>query len=397
MHKATLVLRQGWCRSLLWPFPSTISKLEALLNHRLLTDALYHRSAVNQVDYNEDIGVLCPDKERTDYFFETPRSILARSPVLERIFASSDFVQGSETFFYFHEDTATCFLAVKFYLEQGPDRFTANKLEIFATTKEISATTKETIKLSNTATIEILLGLHNLASKLELEGLVRITTTVLNALEWKVDAACCMNLAGLVFGQGFFKPAIEDFVLKHVGKNFNELSDAKIWHYIVKELSESKLGVEWAKLEAANKSPRLIVREGKGKERAPAILAMQATHSPIPPAISRDTVHNAFTVGNAAENVATTNTSRPHSIDKARSLLGGLPTDARTGTSRLTDSAEEYASRTPFDNTYKARKVMGMNSDGGGKIAGRRKLSLAQKARIRAARAAERGLKKMMG
>lgn len=87
---------------------------------------------------------------------------------------------------------------------------------------------------------------------------------------------------------------------------------------------------------------------------------------------------------NAAENVPISSTRRPQSMNKARSLLGGLPTDASTNDSMSSGTAEEYAHRTSFDNIYNACKVikrtkrtlsrhrmtfLDINNDGGGKIA----------------------------
>jgi len=359
---------------------------------------------VNKVDKNEMILVVCLNKG-TDYCFELSRATLERSSVLKRILASGNFLQGSETLLRFIEDPAKCFQAVKIYLEEGSDCFTAKDLEFFAMHDG-------TTKLSNTATIRILAGLHKLAVKLGLKHLWEMTMSVLEVLEYKVDAFCCMNLANLVFGQGFFGLEIENFTLTHVGKHFNELNDAILWHETVEKHRGSRLGTAWVEMDADYKGALAAIKKGGIK---PEVISR--------PSIPTVVVHAADTTSGTspreavktapqAESAPITRNDdpeytpyeesqtriRPQSIDKARELLGIPATLGRKSQDAETaETAETYGSRVSFDNNYKARKILGMNSDGGGKINGRRKQSIGQKARIRAARAAEKGVKKVMG
>lgn len=258
--------------------------------------------------------------------------------------------------------------------------------------------------MSITETMTILIGLHKLAHKLDMMSLRRMTIEVLHGLERKVDVFCSMNIASLVFGQGYFRVVIEEFALKHVRKNFRALNGTSSWNIVLENHKESRLSVAWAKMRASRKQSTSVAMEGKGKEPEVIqhrIIPSVTVHGPyslpspdLPKATSATDSGEYEQAAGANDDTVLSN-RRSGSMEKARETLGELPTDVPAALSY--ETGESYARRTSIDPNYKARKVMGMNSDGGGKIAGRRKQSLAKKASIRAARAAEIGVKKIMG
>ncbi|KAK4693796.1 hypothetical protein P7C71_g3672, partial [Lecanoromycetidae sp. Uapishka_2] len=369
--------------------------IQSLMTQEEYTEALKakfrkHGFEGNTVDRNETILVVCTHKGQ-DHHFQVPRITLERSPFLYRTFASDDFVQGSETAIHFLEDPARCFRAVQRYLEDGPDNFNAEELKKFVTYDG-------NIKSSNTETIELLVRLHKLAHKLAMRSFWRMTIDVLHDLEEKVDASCCMNVAKLVFGEGFFKVAIVNFAIKHICQQFRALNETPTWHEVLEIYKHSKLGDIWAALVLTHHSsgPAIVGQTGTV---IPSVV-VHPPYNPTPPVELE--ANNPVNTNNYEQDEddeddesITDPSRRSGSMEKVREMLGGLPTDVPAGTSY--DTAESYARRTSIDPNYKARKVLGMNSDGGGKIAGRRKQSIAQKASIRAAKAAEKGVKKVLG
>lgn len=341
---------------------------------------------------------MCPNEGR-DYRFELSRRILGRSPVLKEIFQSGDFLAGSETVITFIEDPAKCFLAVKNYLE-AEGHHTAECLRLLATNDGDT-------KLPITATVGILVGVHKLASKLDLVYLRGMAIDLLHELERKrkVNVFCCMNVASLVFGQGFFKVVIEEFALRQVEKHFDALNGTPAWNDILEKHKESQLSAAWAEMNSSREKLALAVTKmlkGKGKE--PEVIPSVSIHGPYNPTFPDPSgAVDATNISDDDEGDIINQYLMPEparlsgSMEKARELLGGLPTDEPAESSHDTaNTAESYTHRGSIDPNCKARKVMGMNSDGGGKIAGRRTQSLVQKATIRAGRAAEKGVKKLM-
>ena len=256
-------------------------------------------------------------------------------------------------------------------------------------------TTRETTQLANVDTMELLVRTRKMASKLRLHHLADMVTTVMHALQWKMDACCCVTLASLIFGQGHFDKSIENFILKHVGKNFQELNDMKTWHDLLETHKDGKLGKEWAEMDSLNKRVLTMILEGSDSDvqtiqrRLSALSTINVSYEGSSMELTREAVQAALI---AAELVDKEDDSdddrrkpedtapfkRSASIDKARATLGLPPIEVEDSYS----DSELLEGRRYGIETKKARQVLGMYSSGGGRIAGRRhKASLAVRAR----------------
>ena len=360
------------------------------------------------------ISTICVDKG-VEYHFELSRAALGRSDVLEKIFTSKNFHSGSKTLLRFNEESVRCFQILKIYLEDAKERFAAKDLLFYATHNVQFAKSsgslipcnedqlsKSATMFSNTSTIGTLAGLHKLADRLGLNHLAELTMTTLEDKGAVMDTFCCMNLANLVFTQGLFPPIIETFCFDSIGKHFKSLNDSSIWHDVVEKLKGSRLAVVWAEMQLTNESNRL---------ESDSCVAYDPTMVDAKLCPIKFDIHSTAYPSKASstalkvENVRSKGSIRQKGTVPERAVHRSVSADQIHLNSEIsskvksdsTESPETCGRHVSFDETCKARKVLGMNTDGGGKIAGRRKQTLGRRARVHATRAAEKGVKTVIG
>ena len=257
------------------------------------------------------------------------RSALQRSPTLAKFFQSSDYLVGSGTRLEFHESGVACLQVIKEYLENGPDIYTADMLRSHATLE--TATHKACDFL-------LVVYVHKLAAKLGLHSLMNLAYAVLYKLECSVTPQDCINLIGLIFDNNYhFDNAMQNWLLEQVDRHFYHLSGSCEWANVLVQ-SSTEFKVLWANVTLAHLRPFSTTNTTTEEARAS-----------IPIFIKPLSAKPA----NAASNY--------------------------TGEATLLDDSsdddyyepQDYARGRSDRETAKARRVLGINDDGGGFIAGR--------------------------
>jgi hypothetical protein len=361
--------------------------------HEAGTDVCSELVRWDHVD--ETIAVTCSNEPTsTSYRFEIMRSALERSPVLAAFFKSFDYLYGCGMMLTFPEDLAVCFHAVKEYLEKGPDIYNEAALKAYAT---VGNATPGGVTVE---TFTFLVRLHKLATKLELRGLKDMTLVILNQLELSMTPQSCIALAGLVFkNEPFgFQDIIKAFVLQHVGNYFEDLHRSRDWNHVVATTSND-FQVKWARLVIAHYEPPVVYRTNTNVEgllgqftNTNARLA-QLIHEADEAEVARKTcMDEIIRLSNgersARSSIDTTATAIHDGINEASDEEDPTTPKASETNGESSNSLNEQ--RTSLSTDYprpfwqvdeKARRLLGMNNDGGGVIAGRVRPSGLSKAR----------------
>ena len=250
--------------------------------------------------------------------------------MLAKFFRSSDYLVGSGTQLEFHETSVACLRVIKEYLEDGPDLYTEDTLRSYATQETASRKVYDFL---------LLVYVHKLAVKLELNSLMHLAYAVLFHLESSVTPRDCTNLIGLVFNTNHhFNNALQNWFLERVDCHFDSLSGSCEWaNAMVKSSTEFK--VLWAEVTLTHLRPKPITSATSEETKASLPTFMKPL--PAAPAI-----------------VVTDTTSEATVLDDSSDDEYHEPQDYARGRS----SDQENA---------KARRVLGINDDGGGFIAGR--------------------------
>ena len=257
------------------------------------------------------------------------QSALQRSPTLARFFQSSDYLVGSGTQLEFHDNGVACLRVVKEYLEDGPDIYTADRLRRYATQE--TATHKAYDFL-------LVVCVHQLAAKLAVHSLTNLAYAVLYQLECSVTPRDCIKLIGLVFNTNYhFDNAIQNWLLEQVDRHFHSLSGSCDWaNAMVKSSAEFK--VLWANITLTHLSPLSTISTTSEEAKAP--LPTSAKPLPAKPA---NTVAEYNSEATAFDDSSDDDYYEP----------------------------QDYARGRSDRENAKARRVLGINDDGGGLIAGR--------------------------
>ena len=250
--------------------------------------------------------------------------------MLAKFFRSSDYLVGSGTQLEFHETSVSCLQVIKEYLEGGPDLYTEDTLRGYATQETA------TRKVYN---FLLLVDVHKLAVKLGLNSLMHLAYALLYHLESSVTPRDCINLISLVFNTNHhFNNALQNWFLEQVDRHFDSLSGSCEWaNAMVKSSTEFK--VLWADVTLIHLRP--IPTTSTTSEETKASLPTFMKPLPAAPAIT--------------------------------------VTDSTSEATVLEDSSGDYYYYEPQDyargrsdrENAKARRVLGINDDGGGLIAGR--------------------------
>lgn len=142
----------------------------------------------------------------------------------------------------FADESLPCFQILKYYLDEGPDRYTKTRLRIYIT-----------LQHQLVDRFLILARLYLLAKRLALEGLTNMVYETILDGEGSITAASCSAMACLIYATGasFDKP-LKDWCLKQVSNHFFALYGMDDWWKEVVHQLEPDLGRHWAKLVAAN-------------------------------------------------------------------------------------------------------------------------------------------------
>ena len=257
------------------------------------------------------------------------RSALQRSPRLAKFFKSSDYLVGSGTQLEFHEDGVACLRVIKEYLEDGPDIYTADTLRTYATKETATHKVYDFLLVAY---------VHKLAAKLGLHTLMNLAYAVLYQLEWLVTPRDCINLTGLVFNTNYhFDNAIQNWLLEQVNRHFNSLSGSCEWaNVMVKSSAEFK--VLWANVTLRHLRPFSTINTTSEEANASLLTFIK----PLP----------AKPASTVADYTSEATVSDDFSDDDY-------------------DEPQDYARGRSDRENAKARRVLGINDDGGGFIAGR--------------------------
>lgn len=170
------------------------------------------------------------------------RSSMMRSPLFVKFFQSEDYLHGCKMLLTFVNESAACFHILKYYLDEGPDRYTRTRLRVHIT-----------LHYQIIDRFVILGRLYILAKKLALEGLMNMAYETIVDGERSITTAVCFAMATLIYKPeaGFDKP-LKDWCLKHIGSHFFALYEMDDWWTELVYQLEPDLGRHWAKLVAAN-------------------------------------------------------------------------------------------------------------------------------------------------
>ena len=249
--------------------------------------------------------------------------------MLAKFFRSSDYLVGSGTQLEFHETSVACLRVIKEYLEDGPDLYMADTLRSYATQE--TATRKVYDFL-------LVVYVHKLAAKLGLDSLVNLAYAVLFHLESSVTPRDCINLIGLVFNTNHhFNNALQNWLLEQIDRHFDSLSGSREWANAM-VTSSTEFKVLWADVTLTHLRPSPTISTPSEETKA----SLPTFMKPLP-----------------AKPVITV-------------------TDSTSEATVLDDSSDDdyydphdYARRCSNQENAKARRVLGINDDGGGFIAGR--------------------------
>ena len=370
-------------------------------NHRAGTDVYSELVTFDHLD--EDIAVVCKNEPKSEtYRFEIKKSALQRSPVLSKFFNSSDYMYGCGMMLKFYEDHAICMFAVKEYVEQGPDIYDAAALRKYATVGNAPPTVE---------TFTFLVRLHKLANKLELRGLTDTTLVVLHQVELSMTPQSCIALAELVFKDVpfGFQDVIKAFVIKHVDNYFGELERSPAWAQVVTNSSDD-FKVKWAKMvithherplssssddkaqalqrRFANTDLAQLFNEVREVEAAQAARTQRLNQIMGQAEDGRDPRSSISSTDTAIRDDVKSASSDDEEEDQLTPLAFGINEKALEtlgisprGSMESNNYSGEYGRRQSDMENAKARRVLGINSDGGGLIAGRVKPSGLSRAR----------------
>ena len=218
---------------------------------------------------------------------------------------------------------------IKEYLEDGPDIYTVDKLREYATHETAANKAYDFL---------LMVCVHKVAAQLGVYSLTDLAYAVLYQLESSVTPGDCIKLIGLVFNTNHhFDNAIQNWLLEQVDRHFDSLSVSRDWaNAVVKSSAEFK--VVWANITLAHLSPL-----------STTITTREEAKTPVPPAAKPLPAKPANTFADY--------NSEATALDDYSSDDYYEPQDYARG-------------RSDRENA-KARRVLGINDDGGGLIAGR--------------------------
>ena len=249
--------------------------------------------------------------------------------MLAKFFQSADYLVGSGTQLEFYDNDIACLRVIKEYLEDGPDIYTADRLRRYAIREIVPHKIYDFL---------LLVCVHKLAAQLGVHSLTNLAYAVLYQLECSVTPGDCIKLIGLVFNTNYhFDNAIQNWLLEQVDRHFHSLSGSCDWaNAMVKSSAEFK--VLWANVTLTHLRPLSTI--STTSEEAKASLPTSAKPLPAKPAYA--------------------------------------VTDYNSEATALDDSSDDdyyepqdYARGRSDRENAKARRVLGINDDGGGLIAGR--------------------------
>lgn len=192
---------------------------------------------------DDTVTVQCGDAhDGTNCGIIMKRSSMMRSPLFVKFFRSEDYLHGCKMLLTFGNESPACFQILKYYLDEGPDRYTKTRLRVHIT-----------LHYQIIDRFLILARLYLLAKKLALEGLMNMAYETIVDGERSITPASCFAMASLIFtpDAGFDK-LLKDWCLKHVSNHFFALYEMDDWWTEVVHQLQPDLGRHWAKLVAAN-------------------------------------------------------------------------------------------------------------------------------------------------
>ena len=316
--------------------PPTLSFTTSYINIYTLADCLilvclFSGSALlAQAEDDELITLVC---KHDSLSYLTPltskRSALQRSPTLAKFFQSSDYLVGSGTQLEFHEIDPACLRVIKEYLEDGPDICTADTLRSHASQEIASRKVYDFL---------LVVYVHKLAAKLGLRSLMNLAYDVLYQLEYLVTPRDCINIIGLVFNTDYhFDNTIQNWLLEHVDRHFYSLSGSCEWANVMVQ-SSIEFKVLWANVTLNHLRPVSTISTTNEEAKA----SLPTSVNPLP-AKPDNTVADSNSEATVYDDLSDDDCYEP----------------------------QDYARGRSDRENAKARRVLGINNDGGGFIAGR--------------------------
>lgn len=170
-------------------------------------------------------------------------SSLMRSPRLIPFFQSDDYLYGCKMNLEFKSEPAECFEIVQQYLDQGPDRYTAQSIKLHMGPR-----------FSANDGFVILAKLYSLADKLHLPGLKKTTYECIKKMEPQMKAEFCFTLTPLIYDKGAkFDKRLQHWCFKQISTHYQILDKFVGWTELL-GVVDSGLAAKWRDLVKANGS-----------------------------------------------------------------------------------------------------------------------------------------------
>lgn len=168
---------------------------------------------------------------------EIPYLSLMRSPPFATLFRSEYWLVGCGMKLHFTVDPADCFLIVRQYLHEGPDRYTGDNL-------------RASILAHNGVCNRFLIiaRLHNLAMKMALKTLMQMAFAMLMELDPTMTPSHCVTMASIILREKYaFSPLLREWCFEHIYLNFVTLFTNENWGTVLRGL-DTEAQSQWREL-----------------------------------------------------------------------------------------------------------------------------------------------------
>ncbi len=152
-----------------------------------------------------------------------------KAPEMVSILLSNHYLQGCRMLFQFPKDPHVCFLFVKRYLENGPDRFTKAVLKGWMEAH-----------YSTLNRFIVYVRLYRLACKLGLHALMHMAYEAMVDDDHAITGPYCVELAKLIFqrrSSAYDDGLIQEWCFEHIRDNFILLNQDEDWHNLLPYLA----------------------------------------------------------------------------------------------------------------------------------------------------------------
>lgn len=152
-----------------------------------------------------------------------------KAPEMAPILLSNHYLQGCRMLFQFPKDPHVCFLLVKRYLEDGPDRFTKAVLKGWME-----------VHYSTLNRCIVYVRLYRLGCKLGLPTFMMMAYEAMVDDDHAISGPYCIELAKLIFQRrslAYDDSLIQEWCFKHISENFLQLNQDEEWRDLLPHLA----------------------------------------------------------------------------------------------------------------------------------------------------------------